>query len=259
MVVTMNDQEERNFDLGLMLKTLSEPTRYQIVQLLLERHHCSRSLAKTLGITESAVSQHMAVLKKAGLVSSYRHSYHVHYYLEYDAFKFIESQMATWLTLMDQVPNCHQSNPCQFKLDDGTVGCLYHVGPESEGDIGGPMRVAIPSNSDEMLQSRRSGHFGNAPFFTIVSYDDGMNIVQVETVKNVDHTAEGSIGLYEFIMGLKVDSILTVSLGRPLLMRFTEGGVAVFSEGQTPMVGDAANLISQGKVNVLTPEAVCLR
>ena len=51
-----------------MLKLLGEPTRLAILNALLERKHCVRSLARTLGITESAVSQHLKRMREAGLV-----------------------------------------------------------------------------------------------------------------------------------------------------------------------------------------------
>ena len=55
-------------DLESLFKALGEPTRLKIVRLLTERHHCARSLSQTLGISEPAVSQHMTVLKRVGLV-----------------------------------------------------------------------------------------------------------------------------------------------------------------------------------------------
>ena len=66
-------------DLSLVLKALGEPTRLSIFQQLLLRKHCVRSLSKKLGITESAVSQHMKVLREAGLVYGERYGYHIHY------------------------------------------------------------------------------------------------------------------------------------------------------------------------------------
>ncbi|MEE8722359.1 MAG: metalloregulator ArsR/SmtB family transcription factor [Eggerthellaceae bacterium] len=126
----MDADQER---LGTMLKTLAEPTRFKIVQLLLNRHHCSRSLALTLGISESAVSQHMAVLKKAGIVTGFRHSYHIHYVLNSEAVDFIIAQMNAWRTQMAQIEDCHELNPCEFVIDDGTrVGCLYRSQPAED-------------------------------------------------------------------------------------------------------------------------------
>ena len=62
-----------------MLKALGEPTRYKIFNCLLERKHCVRSLSKKLGISESAVSQHLKVMRKAELIYGEKHGYHTHY------------------------------------------------------------------------------------------------------------------------------------------------------------------------------------
>ncbi len=66
-------------NISVMLKALGEPTRLSIFQQLLIRKHCVRSLSRKLGITESAISQHMKVLKEAGLVYGERFGYHIHY------------------------------------------------------------------------------------------------------------------------------------------------------------------------------------
>lgn len=122
-------------DVGQMMKTISEPTRYKIVQLLLERHHCSRSLALTLGISESAVSQHMSVLKKNGIVTSFRHGYHIHYVLSRDAIEAIVNELNGWLSKMEDIPDCHDQNPCQFKIGDDTVGCLYRSSAKEQENV----------------------------------------------------------------------------------------------------------------------------
>ena len=52
-------------ELDRMLKALGEPMRLKIYQALLERKHCVRSLSKKFGVSESAISQHMRVMKEA--------------------------------------------------------------------------------------------------------------------------------------------------------------------------------------------------
>ena len=61
-----------------VLKALADKTRFQMVTMLLHRSLCVGALAKRLGITEAAVSQHLRVLKLAGLVSSEKRGYYVH-------------------------------------------------------------------------------------------------------------------------------------------------------------------------------------
>ena len=81
-------------DISVMLKALGEPTRFLIFQQLLIRKHCVRSLSKTIEITESAVSQHMKVLKEAGLVYGERYGYHIHYLPDQEALDELEIAFA---------------------------------------------------------------------------------------------------------------------------------------------------------------------
>ena len=119
------------------------------------------------------------------------------------------------------------------------------------------MKIAIPSETGNGLNATRSGHFGHAAYFTIVEFDDGMNIVSVEAVQNVDHDEFGCGGVIEHVLGLGVDGILTAGMGRPPLMRFTENGIIVYAETSTSNVGDVARLFAEGRVQRMSPEDAC--
>lgn len=119
------------------------------------------------------------------------------------------------------------------------------------------MKIAIPSESDKTMDAIRSGHFGHAPYFTVIEYDDEMNIVSAHAVKNVDHDQYGCGGVIEHVLGMNVDGILTVGMGRPPLMRFTDAGVIVYSEARTPNVGDVARLFAEGRVDRMSPNDAC--
>ena len=79
-------------ELDRMLKALGEPTRLKIYQALLERKHCVRSLSKKLGISESAISQHMKIMKNANLVYGEKFGYHTHYLPLQEAADFLIDQ-----------------------------------------------------------------------------------------------------------------------------------------------------------------------
>lgn len=51
-----------------LMKTLADPTRMKILKLLLAAELCVCELKAVLGISQPAVSQHLAKLKAAGLV-----------------------------------------------------------------------------------------------------------------------------------------------------------------------------------------------
>ena len=119
------------------------------------------------------------------------------------------------------------------------------------------MKIAIPSEAPGGLSAMRSGHFGHAACFTVVEYDNDMNIVAAEVVPNIDHDQYGCGGVISYVMSLGVDGILAAGMGRPPLMRFTEAGVIVYAETMTPNVGDVAKLFAEGKVQRMSPEAAC--
>lgn len=52
-----------------ILKALGEPTRLKIIRLLAERELCICELAAVLDMSQPRISQHVKVLKKAGLVN----------------------------------------------------------------------------------------------------------------------------------------------------------------------------------------------
>ena len=119
------------------------------------------------------------------------------------------------------------------------------------------MKIAIPSESADGLAATRSGHFGHAPYFTIVEYGDDMSIAQASSVPNVDHDTQGCGGVIEYVMGLGVDGILTAGMGRPPFMRFTDAGVTVYVDGTEPNVGNVARMFAEGRVARMAPEAAC--
>jgi DNA-binding transcriptional ArsR family regulator len=64
-----------------LFKILSVDKRIEIIELLKKGPMSVNSLADALGITQSAVSQHLRVLKGAGLVKDERQGYWIYYSL----------------------------------------------------------------------------------------------------------------------------------------------------------------------------------
>ncbi len=73
----MNDARH----LARILKALSVATRVRIIQLLKGRVLCVGALAARLDVTQGAVSQHLRILRDAGLVVDEKRGYFVHYRL----------------------------------------------------------------------------------------------------------------------------------------------------------------------------------
>lgn len=68
-----------------LLRALCEPKRFLLLRLMAERGYCVRALAKKSELSESAVSQHLKVLREAGLVVGVKKGYYTHYCLDKSA------------------------------------------------------------------------------------------------------------------------------------------------------------------------------
>ncbi|MFW6362101.1 MAG: ArsR/SmtB family transcription factor [Spirochaetota bacterium] len=84
-----------------ILKVLAVETRIRIVYLLKRGPLCVNALAFRIGISQGAVSQHLRVMRDAGLVLPEKRGYYVHYRLNKTTF-------AKWRNLIDGFfdPDC---------------------------------------------------------------------------------------------------------------------------------------------------------
>ena len=70
-----------------IFKALSDENRLRILKLIagLGNRLCVGMIAHKIGITQPAVSQHLKILKNAGLVDSSRQGFHMHYSVRNDS------------------------------------------------------------------------------------------------------------------------------------------------------------------------------
>ena len=102
-------------DLSVYLKALGDPTRLTIFQQILERRHCTRSLSMKLGISESAVSQHLKILRDADMVYSVKHGYHTHHLPKQEALDYLSEvfdQMRQASRMLNRDPKVCQ---CEYR------------------------------------------------------------------------------------------------------------------------------------------------
>lgn len=68
-------------DAARLLKALANPQRLQLLCLLSEREHSVGELNRRVELSQSALSQHLAVLRADGLVETRREAQTIHYAL----------------------------------------------------------------------------------------------------------------------------------------------------------------------------------
>ena len=100
-------------DRTLALKALADETRMKLVELLLRRDCCVRALARHLGVSEAAVSQHVKTLREAGLVSGERRGYFMHYQVRREALRELGEEIAA----LAAIPREERESGC---------GCRHH-------------------------------------------------------------------------------------------------------------------------------------
>lgn len=69
-------------ELYKVFKALGEPTRLKIIKMLSVQGLCVCELSETLGMLQPRVSQHLKILKEAGLISEKKEGYWVYYSLD---------------------------------------------------------------------------------------------------------------------------------------------------------------------------------
>ena len=86
--------------------------RLKILQLLSTSDLCVGALARHLGISKPAVSQHLQILRKAGLVKGEKRGYWTHYIVEHQALDQVASEIS------DLAATEKNNNTICWRIDD---------------------------------------------------------------------------------------------------------------------------------------------
>lgn len=109
------------------LKALGDPKRYLLLQMMAERSYCVRALARRSGLSESAVSQHLKILREGGLVYGVKRGYYTHYCVDKDALGSVIDEL---VQLRDA-----RRKPCDGPfygcLESEYIRCKAYVPPEN--------------------------------------------------------------------------------------------------------------------------------
>jgi DNA-binding transcriptional ArsR family regulator len=91
-VIKNMPDEDKLYNLAELFKVLGDSTRIKILCALLEDEMCVCDIASLLGMTQSAISHQLRVLKQAGLVKYRRDGRVVYYSLDDEHVKNIFDQ-----------------------------------------------------------------------------------------------------------------------------------------------------------------------
>ncbi len=81
-----------------MLKALGNPIRFQIMEYLASNQTCiTNDIVNALPLAQSTVSQHLKVLREAGLIRGEVEGPATCYCLDVDGLQWLKEQIGNWL------------------------------------------------------------------------------------------------------------------------------------------------------------------
>lgn len=91
-----------------IFKALGDETRLKILMIISSKLICQKGISKHLQISDSAVSQHIKILKEANIITGYKEGYYVFYKINEEVFKecisfmkFINDDNHTFIDMND--------------------------------------------------------------------------------------------------------------------------------------------------------------
>ena len=134
-------------DRSLVLKAIADETRMKLLALLLKRNYCVRALARNLGLTEATISQHLKVLREAGLLVGEKRGYFMHYKVESTTLRKLATEIEALAAIVQEPcspemggckpsehEKCHVKGDCSDETKEFCHGRNHNEGDNHHGN-----------------------------------------------------------------------------------------------------------------------------
>lgn len=112
-------------------------------------------------------------------------------------------------------------------------------------------RVVIPSEDQTGLDAHLAEHFGRAPYFTVVDFDDNGRVSNIEPVLNVSEH-RGGVGVApDHILALQPSAVIVYDMGMRAINIFRDAGVLVL-RANSNKVREVVEDFKENKLQALT-------
>lgn len=110
-----------------LYRALADDTRRKIIVLLLSHNYCVSELARHLKISESAVSQHLKILKEADLLAGEKRGHYMHYDIDRTRLHTLANDIEQ-MAKLERTPCTHDGH--------GKNGCgCHHTGASCSDEL----------------------------------------------------------------------------------------------------------------------------
>lgn len=119
-----------------LLKALAHPRRLEIIQLLRDQELCVSDIYEMLDLPQANISQHLMVLRDAGVVTTTRKGKHIYYKLSHP--KIIEANDSLREVLIDHYKDSEIAEQFKLKMKEllplvHDPVCKMRVSPKTAG------------------------------------------------------------------------------------------------------------------------------
>lgn len=117
------------------------------------------------------------------------------------------------------------------------------------------MKLCIPTESNEGKRAKVYGHFGSAPFFTIVDTSKD----SWEVINNANqHHAHGMCQPMSALAGKTIDAVVTGGMGGRAVQKLNESGIKAY-RAIPGTVNDIVQQFLQGGLEEITAQNACVQ
>ena len=151
-------------------KALADENRMLILRLLLRRNCCVRALSRQLDISEAAVSQHLKVLREAGLILGEKSGYFTHYTVNRSALQALADVLSAMARAAECVPCTPLHGGCsaaEFEKCRNAAKAMQPAGENGQINWKGnrDMKIAVTYQNGQIFQ--HFGHCAAFKFYTV--------------------------------------------------------------------------------------------
>ncbi len=112
-------------------------------------------------------------------------------------------------------------------------------------------RIMMPVEDEAGLEAQVAHHFGRAPYFAMVEFDDKQKTLKVKTEPNRSEHMGGTPGhSHESFLELKPDIVVAYAMGPGALSTFQNAGITVLKATADTVKGNI-ELFKEGKLGEL--------
>ena len=225
-------------ELAAALKALADENRLLILKLLGRRDYCVRALARQLGVSQAAVSQHLKVLREAGLISGEKRGYFIHYRVDGAALRAVSAALAG---LARPIPA-----PCGGCGPGDRSGCPSGAPALAHHWEVLPMKIAVTYENGQVFQ-----HFGHCEQFKLYEVENGA----VSASRVVSAGGSGHGALAGFLKAQGADTLICGGIGGGARTALAQAGIRLYPG----VTGDADRAVADLLAGRLEydPDTVC--